>query len=313
MPQRFLPHLAKPMVPLGKDGSSEMLLDFLVCMLREMPPGLVEKIYLVHVVSDDALKKALGRDLRLEALLEESGLLRDLYEKYLQEEARPFLTQAEERLRRDLPEVAVERVILRGHPPRELVLWAHREGIKAEIIARRARSHLAELVLGSCTHALLHRPGEHSTYVVGRLFAEKAHCRDPRFLVCLDGSPYARKALEEAAGLGLLWEPREIVLLYVVEILSVLEKKIRSEQAEAVLAEAEQFLRDLGLRTRILTKRVSGDPAEEIVREAEAGGYDLVFLGRRGMGYLKEVLVGSVSERVIHRVVSPTVVVVNRT
>ena len=68
MPQRFLPHLAKPMVPLGKDGSSEMLLDFLVCMLREMPPGLVEKIYLVHVISDDALKKALGRDLRLEAL-----------------------------------------------------------------------------------------------------------------------------------------------------------------------------------------------------------------------------------------------------
>ena len=52
-----------------------------------------------------------------------------------------------------------------------------------------------------------------------------------------------------------------------------------------------------------LRRRLSwrGDPASEIVREAEAGDVDLVILGVRGHGALMRFLVGSVSSAVLRR------------
>ncbi len=311
MPGRFLPHLEKILVPLGKDGSSEALLNFLVCMLKGLPRGLVKKVYLVHVVSSDALKKASRRDLRLEALIQESHLLKSLYEEYLRQEAEPFLRAAEERIKKDLPDLEIEKVVLRGEPPVEIVRFALENHCGAEIIARRARSSLSELVLGSCTQALLHRPGEHTTYVVGKLFTENGSCDSPKILVCLDGSPYAQKALEEAAGVALLWKAREIVLFHVVNFLPELERR-RPEESDAILVKAEDFLREAGVESRISKKLALGSPAEEIIKEAELGRYDLVFLGRRGRGHLQELLFGSVSGKVLHRLISPTLVVVNR-
>ncbi len=310
MPRRFLPHLEKILVPLGKDGSSEALLNFLLCMLRALPPGIVKEVYLLHVVSSDALKKASRRDLRLEILVKETRFLQQLYQEYLEKEAEPFLAKAAERIEAEITGIEVKKVVLSGDPPKEIVKFAQEKQFGAEVIARRARSHISEWVLGSCTHALLHRPGNHSTYVVGRIFTETGSCETPKMLVCLDGSPYAWKALEEAAGVALLWRAREIVLLHVVDFLPAPEEK--PEESDTMLAAAESFLREAGLETRITRKVLLGNPAEEIVKEAEEGDYDLVFLGRRGRGYLKEILLGSVSEKVVHRLVSPTLVVVNR-
>jgi len=311
MPVRFFPHLEKIMVPLGKDGASEALLNFLTCLLRGLPEDLVKVVYLVHVVSSDALKRASRRDLRLEALFEEEDLLRRLYQEYLKREAEPFLAEARDKLREVLPNLPVKEVILSGNPPRVLSRFAYEEGCGAEIIARRGRSHIAELVLGSCTHALLHRPGEHSTYVVGRKFVESGACRQPRFLVCLDGSKASWKALEEAAGLAMLWKALEVVLFHVVDLLPEEEDR-KGAVADEILRTAEGFLRESGVQSRISARAVVGDPAEEIVKEAEEGDYDLVFLGRRPRSPFEEFFLGSVSEKVMHRLTFPTLVVAIR-
>jgi len=311
MPQRFLPHLKKILVPLGKDGSYEALLNFVVCMLKGLPEGMVKEVYLLHVVSSDALKKASRRDLRLESLVKDSKLLKELYQEYLKKEAEPFLAEASEKLKKELPNLPVEEVVLSGDPPAEIARFAYEKACGVEIIARRARSHISEIVLGSCTQALIHRPGEHSTYVVGRLFAKSGHCGPSRILVCLDGSSHAWKALEEAAGVALLCQAKEIVLFHVVDFLPMLEKGTPKE-SDAILVAAEKFLREAGIQSTITKKLALGSPAEEIIEEAESGQYDLVFLGRRGAGYIKELLMGSVFERVLHRLTSPTLVVVNR-
>ena len=60
----------------------------------------------------------------------------------------------------------------------------------------------------------------------------------------------------------------------------------------------------------VSTSLLDGDPAGLIVREAGTGGYDLIVLGRRGVGGFKGLLVGSVSQRVASAAV-PTVVMVN--
>ncbi len=52
-----------------------------------------------------------------------------------------------------------------------------------------------------------------------------------------------------------------------------------------------------------------GEPAEEIVDLARLEGYDLVVVGSRGLGPVKEILLGSVSNRILHTAPCPVLVV----
>jgi nucleotide-binding universal stress UspA family protein len=52
-----------------------------------------------------------------------------------------------------------------------------------------------------------------------------------------------------------------------------------------------------------------GDPAEEIVRKAKREAYDLIIIGSRGLTVFKELLLGSVSQRVVHEVKCPVMIV----
>lgn len=51
-----------------------------------------------------------------------------------------------------------------------------------------------------------------------------------------------------------------------------------------------------------------GDPADEIVRLADWDHYDLIVVGRRGLGSLKEIVLGSVSHRLVHTAHCPVLV-----
>ena len=52
-----------------------------------------------------------------------------------------------------------------------------------------------------------------------------------------------------------------------------------------------------------------GEPAEEIVDLARLEGYDMVVMGSRGLSPMKELLLGSVSNRVLHTAPCPVLVV----
>src|SRR5208337_4924779 len=43
-----------------------------------------------------------------------------------------------------------------------------------------------------------------------------------------------------------------------------------------------------------------GDPALEIVNTAKEGGFDVIVVGHRGLGKMKELFLGSISEKVAH-------------
>ncbi len=61
------------------------------------------------------------------------------------------------------------------------------------------------------------------------------------------------------------------------------------------------------LTYRIVTK--SGHPVEEILKEAEAGHYDLIVMGSHGKGNLPDAMIGSVSRRVLRRSKIPVLMV----
>ena len=66
-------------------------------------------------------------------------------------------------------------------------------------------------------------------------------------------------------------------------------------------------LRDLGIEAALAEP--VGEPAPEIERVAEEGGYDTVVVGSRGLSGLERFLVGSVSEHVATHAHATVVVV----
>jgi len=54
---------------------------------------------------------------------------------------------------------------------------------------------------------------------------------------------------------------------------------------------------------------VEGHVVQEIVRIANEGNYDLIVLGARGISHMREILLGSVTDGVIHHVHCPVLVI----
>jgi nucleotide-binding universal stress UspA family protein len=85
-----------------------------------------------------------------------------------------------------------------------------------------------------------------------------------------------------------------------------------TEEVEEALTEEAQGWLDrtveaLGGRAdRVL---VHGDPASEICRVAEEGGFDVIVVGSHGFGLVKRVLLGSVSHHVLQHAPCPVLVV----
>lgn len=59
----------------------------------------------------------------------------------------------------------------------------------------------------------------------------------------------------------------------------------------------------------VASKLLEGDPAAEIVDAAEEGGFDVVVVGHRGGGGVREFLLGSVSGKVAHSAVCTVIIV----
>jgi nucleotide-binding universal stress UspA family protein len=140
---------------------------------------------------------------------------------------------------------------------------------------------------------------------------------DTRVLVAVDGSTAALHAVETLRSLFDL-SSTEICLMHVAETpwiqlgpeedwatysdedkdnseAGVLEKELVREGEEA-LEQARDLLRSL--RLSVSTRVDEGNPANEILSEAERGQYDLIVVGATGSRDLKHDMLGSVSSKI---------------
>ncbi len=138
-----------------------------------------------------------------------------------------------------------------------------------------------------------------------------------RFLVAVDGSEHGWKALDLATDLAKLSEA-ELVVLHVVPYEPVpdgLEEWARMEgipveaqsahyhasqaSGDEITSQAERRARQAGV-AKVSTRGAEGSPAKKIVAMAESIGADMIFLGSRGLGDARGLLMGSVSHKVMH-------------
>jgi nucleotide-binding universal stress UspA family protein len=122
-------------------------------------------------------------------------------------------------------------------------------------------------------------------------------------LVAFDGSHAALGALDFAADLARRYEAR-LTVMHVASRAAATS----SESADELLRRAEQRLRSSGL-TAVETVLEVGAPASCLVAFATGHDVDLIVMGRRGLGGLAGVLLGSVSQQVANSAECPVLTV----
>lgn len=146
-----------------------------------------------------------------------------------------------------------------------------------------------------------------------------------KILVPLDGSDHSNKALDYALDLAEKYSA-EIKLLTVAQPVIVTESMFLTQPMmppestvmyineietahKKILQNAFKKAKEAKPNIKILKQLENGRPADRIVEIANSQDFDLIVMGSRGIGGIKEFLLGSVSNRVADRANCPVLLV----
>lgn len=141
-----------------------------------------------------------------------------------------------------------------------------------------------------------------------------------KILICSDGSAHAQRAASAAAELSAKLSA-ELTVVHVFQQPVVplmgdgylgLDPSLfvppTTEMQDRIAEPVFSVLREAG--APFADERRIGHPAEEITRFAKDGGFDLIVIGSRGHGAFASLILGSVSDHVVHH--APCAVLVIR-
>jgi len=133
-------------------------------------------------------------------------------------------------------------------------------------------------------------------------------------LLASDGSENAVRAAKEAVKIASCTPESIIDVVYVVDFDKTVSDVLHSNSSEALDIERRkknskviQFLNESNVQYK--TTILRGKPGQEIVKYANEQQVDLVIIGSRGLNALQEMVLGSVSHKVMKRVNCPALIV----
>jgi nucleotide-binding universal stress UspA family protein len=132
-----------------------------------------------------------------------------------------------------------------------------------------------------------------------------------KILVPVDGSDHSMRALKEAINLAKMTDGK-ITLMHVNRRESPMSRssnskdEITQSNGKSILAADKKIVEAEGLS--VDTIMAEGKVAEEIVRTAKEGSFDLVIIGARGLSRVEEIMLGSVSCGVAEKAPCPVIV-----
>lgn len=203
--------------------------------------------------------------------------------------------------------VVVRTVSARGIPAQELISLVDVEHPALVVMSTHGRTGFTRAALGSVADQIVRY--SNAPVLLLRSFGQDCQAGGlERALVALDGSSRAERALDLCrllAGSVL----RELVLLRVVADTPEDTTKEAQAYLDEIIAQRTLDFRDRGCS--LSTRVARGDPAREILREAE-GACTLIVIATHGRGGVARWALGSVAERVVQGARVPTLVVRSR-
>lgn len=137
-----------------------------------------------------------------------------------------------------------------------------------------------------------------------------------RILVPVDGSDNSHRALDAALFLSEKLGAK-VTAIHVMEDLPVLhiqsEKLLRElleaykKENQLLLLKCSEIATKKGLTMD--TKLLQGNPSSAILDFCEKEKHDIIVMGSRGMGKFKELVLGSVSSKVLHHSSCPIMII----
>lgn len=135
-----------------------------------------------------------------------------------------------------------------------------------------------------------------------------------KILLAVDGSEHSIRATDEAVKMAKLSNGAKVEIVYVVDFSKAKSEVLHSQGQEDLevarkkrLLPVEQRLDRNGIEFEV--KILHGEPGPEIVDFANENQFDLVVVGSRGLNSLQEMVLGSVSHKVVKRVNCPVLIV----
>jgi nucleotide-binding universal stress UspA family protein len=135
-------------------------------------------------------------------------------------------------------------------------------------------------------------------------------------LLAIDGSENARRAAEAACGLVRVINGASLVVVYVAPNPPSQSRIMKAdfdvhtlliEDAQAVAGQTLEYIGNAGVPYTL--EAGMGDPATEILKAGEKIKAGLIVIGSRGLGSLKGVVQGSVSQKVAQLATCPVMIV----
>ncbi|MBE9501659.1 MAG: universal stress protein [Chloroflexi bacterium] len=214
-----------------------------------------------------------------------------------------------------------------GHPAEEILNYADENDIDLILIATHGRSGITRWAIGSVADAVVSASKVPVWLVRAGIPEEIVYDKWPTItmLVPLDGSELAESVLPHVEALAKQRgaELVDVVLVRICEspiipsyyiydailmpkVVQEMEAKYRLA-AEQYLAGVEKRLKDVGLRVR--SEVFVGSPADTIVDFANTNPFNIIVMATHGRSASTRWVMGSVTDRVVHGVSSPVLIV----
>ena len=127
-----------------------------------------------------------------------------------------------------------------------------------------------------------------------------------KILVAMDCSSIDDAIIEHVSALA-LQNNAKVYLIHVVHSHTIDQDRALRETAETSLKSSREILQARGIETRVVIR--SGEPDNEILEEIEEKDYDLVAMATHGHTFIGDILFGSVSRTLKHRISIPLLLI----
>jgi nucleotide-binding universal stress UspA family protein len=137
-----------------------------------------------------------------------------------------------------------------------------------------------------------------------------------KILVPVDGSDISYRALDSALFLSERLGSK-ITAIHVIEkvpTVYIQSQKILDEilkthknESQKILDECSSIATKKGIA--INTTLLEGNPASTILEFSQMEKYEVIIIGSRGMGHFKELILGSVSSKILHHSLCPVLLI----